>query len=211
MIGGCCAPEGAAGFSISANGGDLEIGTGRVYIDGILCEQLDPDLTYLAQTDYPAAPMPDNDGTYLVWLDVWKWHVTALEDPSIRETALGGPDTATRLKTVCQVKLQLVDDGSDCADLAIEVPNLGGLAARTRPEDTPDNVCIVPATAGYTRLENYLYRVEVHEGGVVLYADPLAGQKTGWFHDQRDNRAFVAGLARGQRVHAITAPSSRTG
>jgi hypothetical protein len=172
VIGGCCAPEGAAGFSISANGGDLEIGTGRVYIDGILCEQLDPDLTYLAQTDYPAAPMPDNDGTYLVWLDVWKWHVTALEDPSIRETALGGPDTATRLKTVCQVKLQLVDDGSDCADLAIEVPNLGGLAARTRPEDTPDNVCIVPATAGYTRLENYLYRVEVHEGGVLGVDSP---------------------------------------
>ena len=28
----------------------------------------------------------------------------------------------------------------------------------------------------------------------------LAGQKTGWFYDQRDNRAFIAGLAEGARV-----------
>ena len=30
--------------------------------------------------------------------------------------------------------------------------------------------------------------------------DVLAGQKTGWFFDQRDNRAFLAGLATGSRV-----------
>ncbi len=38
--------------------------------------------------------------------------------------------------------------------------------------------------------------VEVEENGLVFYADPLGGQKTGWFYDQRDNRAFAAGLAR---------------
>lgn len=37
--------------------------------------------------------------------------------------------------------------------------------------------------------------VEVRENGVVYAADLLAGQKTGWFFDQRDNRAFVAALA----------------
>ncbi len=31
-------------------------------------------------------------------------------------------------------------------------------------------------------------------------ADVCGGQKTGWFFDQRDNRAFIAGLARGARV-----------
>src|SRR6201999_1944908 len=31
-------------------------------------------------------------------------------------------------------------------------------------------------------------------------ADLLAGQKTGWFFDQRDNRRFIAALARGARV-----------
>jgi 23S rRNA (cytosine1962-C5)-methyltransferase len=42
--------------------------------------------------------------------------------------------------------------------------------------------------------------VTVEEGDVKFLADVAAGQKTGWFYDQRDNRAFVAGLAAGCRV-----------
>ncbi len=42
--------------------------------------------------------------------------------------------------------------------------------------------------------------VPVEEGGAAFLADVVAGQKTGWFYDQRDNRAFVAGLAAGARV-----------
>ncbi len=37
--------------------------------------------------------------------------------------------------------------------------------------------------------------VELIENGARFLADPRAGQKTGWFFDQRDNRAFLAGLA----------------
>jgi 23S rRNA (cytosine1962-C5)-methyltransferase len=36
--------------------------------------------------------------------------------------------------------------------------------------------------------------VEVREGGLTFLADPLTGQKTGWFFDQRDNRAFVGAV-----------------
>lgn len=43
-------------------------------------------------------------------------------------------------------------------------------------------------------------RVEVQENGLTFLADLLQGQKTGWFYDQRPNRAFAARLARGQRV-----------
>jgi 23S rRNA (cytosine1962-C5)-methyltransferase len=42
--------------------------------------------------------------------------------------------------------------------------------------------------------------VLVHENDAVFGADLLGGQKTGWFFDQRDNRRFVAGLARDARV-----------
>ena len=42
--------------------------------------------------------------------------------------------------------------------------------------------------------------VEIEEDGAVFAIDPLAGQKTGWFYDQRDNRAFVARFAGGARV-----------
>ena len=42
--------------------------------------------------------------------------------------------------------------------------------------------------------------VEVVEGGVRFGADPLGGQKTGFFFDQRPNRDRVAALAPGARV-----------
>jgi len=42
--------------------------------------------------------------------------------------------------------------------------------------------------------------VLVNENGAVFLADPLVGQKTGWFFDQRDNRRFVASLAQDARV-----------
>jgi 23S rRNA (cytosine1962-C5)-methyltransferase len=42
--------------------------------------------------------------------------------------------------------------------------------------------------------------IVVHENGIEFLVDPVAGQKTGWFFDQRDNRRFVAALAHGARV-----------
>lgn len=42
--------------------------------------------------------------------------------------------------------------------------------------------------------------IELSENGLAFFADPLNGQKTGWYFDQRDNRAFAARLARGERV-----------
>ena len=43
-------------------------------------------------------------------------------------------------------------------------------------------------------------QVELVENDLIHLADPLGGQKTGWYYDQRDNRAFAARLARGGRV-----------
>jgi Predicted SAM-dependent methyltransferases len=42
--------------------------------------------------------------------------------------------------------------------------------------------------------------VELEENGLRFLADPQSGQKTGWFFDQRDNRAAVARLAAGLTV-----------
>jgi 23S rRNA (cytosine1962-C5)-methyltransferase len=42
--------------------------------------------------------------------------------------------------------------------------------------------------------------IEIIENGARFLIDPLEGQKTGWFYDQRDSRAFVAHLAAGARV-----------
>ena len=42
--------------------------------------------------------------------------------------------------------------------------------------------------------------VLLREGGLIFPIDPVAGQKTGWFFDQRESRAFVARLCRGARM-----------
>jgi 23S rRNA (cytosine1962-C5)-methyltransferase len=41
-------------------------------------------------------------------------------------------------------------------------------------------------------------RIAVEENGIRYFADPGSGQKTGWYYDQRDNRAFMAALAKGR-------------
>ncbi len=43
-------------------------------------------------------------------------------------------------------------------------------------------------------------RIILEENGLQFFAHPGVGQKTGWFYDQRLNRALAAGYARGARV-----------
>ncbi|MCS7267901.1 MAG: class I SAM-dependent rRNA methyltransferase [Geminicoccaceae bacterium] len=59
-------------------------------------------------------------------------------------------------------------------------------------EGLPEEVRVAKGTVPAT--------IELEENGIVFAADVLKGQKTGWFYDQRSNRAFAAGLGRGQRV-----------
>ncbi|MDH3659384.1 MAG: class I SAM-dependent rRNA methyltransferase [Alphaproteobacteria bacterium] len=42
--------------------------------------------------------------------------------------------------------------------------------------------------------------IQLLENGLTFFADPLNGQKTGWYFDQRENRAFATRLAKGERV-----------
>ncbi|HEY1614030.1 MAG TPA: class I SAM-dependent rRNA methyltransferase [Rhizomicrobium sp.] len=43
-------------------------------------------------------------------------------------------------------------------------------------------------------------RVRLEENGAVYFADLAEGQKSGWYYDQRENRAFAARLAPGRSV-----------
>lgn len=147
-------------------------------------------ITYEAQPDYPDPPTVAA-GNYLVYLDVWERHITALEDPDIREVALGGPDTATRTQTIWQMKLAAATGESpECEDFRDWHPDagatLGTLAARAQPGGEDTNPCIIPPEAGYRRLENQLYRVEIHDDGSI------SGTPT--FKWSRDNGSVVARL-----------------
>lgn len=192
-IGPTGAPKSEAGFDITPAGADLLIGKGRYWVDGIRCIN-DTDTLYTAQPDHPAAvlPPPGGTGLYVVYLDVWQRHITALDDPSIREPALGGPDTSTRLRTVCQVRLMRVGDADPTATCDGTVPlwraaldqAKGILTARLGPTTSNPDPCELPPAAGFRGLENQLYRVEVHQG-----ADTLAGARFKW---SRENGSVVA-------------------
>ncbi|HEY0376640.1 MAG TPA: DUF6519 domain-containing protein [Pyrinomonadaceae bacterium] len=271
VIGPCGVPKNTDGFKLTplqpqtvSNSTDLGVSSGRIYVDGLLCElepaaaavTLDPAqskqatvsalivdgyafskgqwvelsaddvagkkllrvesvdvdqkvltfdddvsayqgsknpvvrrvLTYLSQPDLPAPPFsvqPGGDADAvaelqpsskfsIAYLHAWERHVTALDDPLIREKALGGPDTATRTRTVWQIELLPlnIDENAqfDCQTSfpewdALVAPSSGTMNARTEPAVDPKDPCLLPQSAGYRRLENQLYRVEVQKGG----------------------------------------------
>src|SRR5438874_1371819 len=114
VIGPCAAPINNGGFELKsiADGRIFTISPGRYYVDGILVEN-ETELGYTEQADY-AWPVndplrtPPGGGTqarFVAYLDVWERHITPIEDPVIREVALGGPDTCNRAKIVWQVKV----------------------------------------------------------------------------------------------------------
>ncbi|MBN2388424.1 MAG: right-handed parallel beta-helix repeat-containing protein [Anaerolineales bacterium] len=173
--------------------GDFYLTRGRAYLDGILVEN-DKTLPFSQQP----AVLPqgggaiDAEGIFLLYLDVWLRHLTALEDPAIREVALGGPDTTTRSQVVWQAVLEQVGEVGEPLTCADDLspwpdPSTGMLRARTHPEDVPTDPCSVAPGAGYKRLENQLYRVEIHKGSGA------AGGPT--FKWSRDNGSVVVAVS----------------
>ena len=173
--------------------GDFYLTRGRAYVDGILLEN-DDTLPFSQQPHVlpKGAGKITTAGIYLLYLDVWHRHITALEDPSIREVALGGPDTTTRSQVIWQAVLEKVGNVGQtitCADDLTPWPDssTGKLRARTHPEAAPADPCSVAPGAGYKRLENQFYRVEIHKGSGV------AGGPT--FKWSRDNGSVVVAVS----------------
>ncbi|MFI1709074.1 DUF6519 domain-containing protein [Streptomyces griseoruber] len=176
-IGAHGGPQGEAGFAITDPKGadprdclpeDLWLSRGRYYVDGILCEN-DGRVLLANQPDLPETELPGADGRYVAYLDVWREHLTALERPELREVALGGPDTGTRSRTVWQVRLEQADPETTPDKVAPpweprDSRRPGLLRARAQPPAADATPSVVPSHAGYRRVENQLYRVEIHEG-----------------------------------------------
>jgi hypothetical protein len=194
---------------------DFTIGIGRLYVDGLVAEchglppaQFDPILGEMQRTNpvkysnqpYLPSPLPPVIGapntTDLIYLDVWEREVTAIQDPHIREIALAGPDTCTRLQTVWQAK-DLPNVGQHaCGDDIpawdnLIAPSAGRLTTSTVPPNPSATPCILSQTGGYTGLENRLYRVEIHVAGTL---DGAGGTTQAQFKWSRDNASVVAAV-----------------
>lgn len=142
----------------------------------------------------PSGPAPAAlnlpDGDYLVALEAWQREIDALEDPHIREVALGGPDTCERLQTVWQVHIlpwsgESSPPGSPlpsplpsppsppdcCSDFPswdaykATVRTTGLMNAQAPPPGNNLPPCQLPPSAGYLGLANQLYRVEIFQSG----------------------------------------------
>jgi hypothetical protein len=192
VIGPAGVPLGNNGFLITGGGPDLGIGAGWMYVEGILCEN-ENACSLLHQPDLPVTKLADVPGfdpsakAFAVELRVWERDVTPVDDPSLLEKALGGPDTSGRIETVWQVILKAQSDpNATCATAAVDTVAVhdGMLSARTVPSAAARD-CTLPPLAGYQGLENQLYRVEIHQGGP-------AGTAT--FKWSRENGSVVTGI-----------------
>lgn len=161
------------------NTGLLRLSPGRYYVDGILCENassgaLDP------QPTGPDGRALNRNVAHLFYLDVWERLITALEDPRIREVALGADDTCARSQVVWQLKSlafnPVLVQGPRDRDIIFanieaalnDLSQRGSTAMMSadlvKSEITPDP-CIQPPDSRYRGSENQLYRVEIHTGG----------------------------------------------
>lgn len=169
LLGAQGAPKAQAGFTIALPEAstaptlpDVKISQGQRYVDGILCIS-EAEHNFSEQPDFPGAKeeqLAAPGEQQLVYLDVWQQHVTAHEDSTLREVALDGLDTTTRLKTVAQVKFWKVPEplpDEEPAKLACSFEKFraeklqakGKLEARKSDEGSI--------------AQNQLYRVEIHQ------------------------------------------------
>lgn len=151
----------------------FKIHPGRMYVDGVLVE-LDELIDFTQQPDFPGAKL-DARQPFLVYLDVWERHISALEDPDIVEVALGGPDTGTRTQIVGQVKVLPLES----ADLIAGIDLDQEFRVSPPPDVEPDPDEPIPPV-------NQLYRVEIHEGST---GNAGFGSTFKW---SRDNGSVVA-------------------
>jgi hypothetical protein len=214
IVGRCVVPHQTPdGFLIALPApGQMTIGPGRIYVDGLLAEnhglaaqagpQYDPVLgelrgtapvPYNQQPYYPGATLQTTPaGPYLVYVDVWQREVTYLEDPDLVEIALG-VDTTARLQTVWQVKLLGPIAGLSCATpdkdvtgwTALTTPSGARLSTSASTAIPTTDPCVLPPVGGYRGLENQLYRVEIHSPGSATA--PAAAT----FKWSRDNASVV--------------------
>ncbi|MFO0869854.1 MAG: DUF6519 domain-containing protein, partial [Pirellulales bacterium] len=174
---------------------------GRFYAGGQLCE-LDRTVPLQSQPDWPVpdravwealfdktpwpgfSPQAATGRRTLFYLECLTRHLTALQDEArraaqvithgypMRERALGGPDTCTRLQTVARVRhLQIPGEIDECAAAADELRHRRPLASTGRmqlqvavhpPVSKP---CETPQDGGYGGPEHRTYRLEIHDPG----------------------------------------------
>ncbi|NTW07355.1 MAG: hypothetical protein HGA29_05880, partial [Syntrophaceae bacterium] len=165
---------------------NMSLDKGRYYVDGLLVEN---------ESKIDVA-QPSKNGLHLAYLDVWTRHICAAEDNTLLEPALGGPDTTSRIKTAWQLRCRYLGAKDAFTPDEIRKRYYGVWPELSSPE--PSDYWQLPLGTGrmkidstnFTRIENQLYRVEVHTGNF----DENGEATTLKFKWSRDNGSVVAAV-----------------
>jgi hypothetical protein len=166
------------GYLVSAAGADVQIGSGTIYVGGLRLSLPKAVLT-ASQPDWlNMAPWPTPSGNQTIGLLVIEQSVCAVEDQTLLEVALGGPDSAGRL-ALLQHFLRIPTSASNCADAASALksslaaqgleydPKTCKLKSKMRLQvsviEPPKAAgpCEPQATGGYLGADNQMIRVAV--------------------------------------------------
>lgn len=197
LVGRSGAPADEPGFAVTLVSGLPQVGAGRYIVDGLRVRNDAARALAAGQPFLAGNTLPASAGTWLAYLEVWERPLTAVEEPSIREVALGGPDTTLRDQLVWQVRWHRLGNAGTtvtCAAAAAALDALaqtydGTLEPRLEAGGT-SGPCVVSEAAQFRGLENQLYRIEIHTGNLDANGQPVAGVPT--FKWSRDNGAIVA-------------------
>jgi hypothetical protein len=195
VVGPCASPDGgyvvtavpAEGGPSGSTPGDLIVSAGTLYLGGERLE-LDAPLTYSSQPDwlnastdhplYVEPAVPEGDAEELVYLLAAEQEVSAVEDSALADVALGGPDTAQRLR-ILQHVVRTTSQGDSCASAwselestwaaegyefdpaTMQLTSTTSLLVSFASEPTAPTPCQPVSTGGYLGAENQLLRVVI--------------------------------------------------
>jgi hypothetical protein len=170
--------------------GDFHVGAGVLYVGGVSVRQNDLKLTYGQQPEWldgpdpPLARIETSKLTYeLVYLRLREQEVSALEDPALLEPALGGPDTAQRVRLTSRVYRAPTGSYQGGSPLR-HVEWMQGLVwspgQATLSRTARLSVGFDPATNAYVGPENQMIRVQ---GATPATSGPGVATQLLWAYD----------------------------
>jgi hypothetical protein len=140
----------------------LHVGQGQYYIDG--AQVVNPQSMDIRRQPCPPVEASSAGGMlaqghHLAYLEVWDRFVTSLQQPALREVALGGPDTAGYLSAAWRVGMIHAADktGRDAQWVRL-----------TQAARRPGRVAMRSVTPAVAAVGNDLYRIEIAAPGWAL-------------------------------------------
>ena len=167
---------------------DFAIGVGSLYVGGLRIRQNDAKLRYGNQSDWLDGPHPSpaqiraaSDKRELIYLHLREQEVSAIEDPTLLDPALGGPDTAQRVRLVRRVQRAPVASHVDWERQIPLGPGIVVAPGQMRLMRTARlQVGFDPATNAYVGPENQMIRIQ---GAIAPANGPAVATQLLWAYD----------------------------